>query len=622
MFRYMTLIWNHESPQQAEVVELVSRRLKSLSQEWQEAFSTPSMRTFLASSLNGALTGHFLSSESGIVLGSLFARNADPNSDAECSTPTLGTRETDLLVQSQGAWLVQNAWGNYVAFVADHHARAKYIIKDPCGALPCYFTVFRGIVIAFSCLSDCTSLRLLPLTINPLYLRRHIVDGGSGFSQHPMEEVRQVFRGECIEVLPESGGPRISRKFYWTPTRFSAAENLIEDPTAAATAMRNVVFSSTRSLARSHKSVLLRLSGGLDSSIISGCMKGLAGTTVRCQTYFNPRGRSDERPWARMAAEHAGFELIECPVLPEEVDLATVLNMPPSVQPLPILGYLQRSSADNKHGLLRNNESAIFTGDGGDSGFCSDSVRYALAEYFHLHRRFNAYSMKLASSIALLRDRSTWAVLLDSLSHWRSGAAGLMLPMETLLKICHTVNPDIVAAYTQSADDQHPWFKDLGRIPCGLTQRLGMTLGPYDLYNVSADNAASAPETISPLYSQPVMELLLRIPIHVHFENGRDRGLARRAFQGYAPGKILQRHWKDRAPGFHDEMIHRHRGLLREIFLDGVLVGQGFLNKNAIEAALSDAPTKSQVLSGELLNHLATEIWVRQWSSCEQRAAA
>lgn len=622
MFRYMTLIWNHGNTQEAETVELISRRLRSLSKEWQEALVTPGMRTFLAGPRSGALTGHLLSNESGIVLGSLFARSRAPDSDAECTTPALGVRETDLLVESRGAWLVQHTWGNYVAFVADRHARAKYIVKDPCGSLPCYFAVFRGIVIVFSCLSDCVGLRLLPLTINPSYLRRHLIDGGSGFSQHPIEEIRQVFRGECVEVVPGSGDPRISRQLYWTPTRFSGAEDLIEDPKAAATAMRNVVLSSTRSLARAHRSVLLRLSGGLDSSIISGCMKGLAETAVKCQTYFNPRGRSDERPWARMAAEHAGFKLIECPVVPEAVDLATVFSMPASVQPMPVLGHLQRS-ADTESGLLGEGESAIFTGDGGDSGFCSDSVRYALAEYFHLHRRFNSYSMRLASSIALLRGRSTWAVLLDSLSHWRSGARGLLVPMETLLKICHTVSPDIVAAYTQSADDHHPWFRNLGRIPCGLAQRLGMALGPYDFYNVSADSAASAPETISPLYSQPVMELLLRIPIHAHFENGRDRGLARRAFQGYAPDKILQRHWKDRAPGFHDEMIHRHRPLLREIFLDGVLISQGFLSKSAIETALSDAPTKSQVLSGELFNHLATEMWIRRLSGfSEQQAAA
>ena len=73
---------------------------------------------------------------------------------------------------------------------------------------------------------------------------------------------------------------------------------------------------------RGHASLLHRLSGGLDSSIVAGCL-GRASTQPRiaCYTYFNPHGRSDERPWARLAAEHAGFEHLEYPIVPAEISL-------------------------------------------------------------------------------------------------------------------------------------------------------------------------------------------------------------------------------------------------------------------------------------------------------------
>src|SRR3546814_3602235 len=42
------------------------------------------------------------------------------------------------------------------------------------------------------------------------------------------------------------------------------------------------------------------------SSIVAGCL-GRASTQPRitCYTFFNPQGRSDERPWARLAAERS-----------------------------------------------------------------------------------------------------------------------------------------------------------------------------------------------------------------------------------------------------------------------------------------------------------------------------
>ena len=54
---------------------------------------------------------------------------------------------------------------------------------------------------------------------------------------------------------------------------------------------------------------------------------------------------------------------------------------------------------------------------------------------------------------------------------------------------------------------------------------------------------------------------------------------------------------------------------LREVFLDGVLVGEGLLDKSAVERALAPGLVKSAVFPGELLRHLDTEVWARRWSA-------
>jgi asparagine synthase (glutamine-hydrolysing) len=151
-------------------------------------------------------------------------------------------------------------------------------------------------------------------------------------------------------------------------------------------------------------------------------------------------------------------------------------------------------------------------------------------------------------------------------------------------------------------------------VPWEPVSKLGMLLGTPDLYNGQAQPSAAGPEIVAPIYSQPVIELALRIPADVLFADGRDRGLARRAFRGDVAQPILNRSWKDRAGDFHDQLIHRNRDWLRQIFLDGVLVGEGLLDRAAVERALAPGLVKSEVFPGELLRHLDTEIWARQWT--------
>jgi asparagine synthase (glutamine-hydrolysing) len=158
----------------------------------------------------------------------------------------------------------------------------------------------------------------------------------------------------------------------------------------------------------------------------------------------------------------------------------------------------------------------------------------------------------------------------------------------------------------------HPWFSHLRQVPWDLLRRLGILVATPEFYNVT-DVARPEPEIIAPLYAQPAIELFLRIPIHVHAERGHDRGLARRAFAREVPEGILRREWKDRAPGFHSEVLQRNLDFIRELFLDGVLVSEGLLDRTAVEAALAPGPAKTAVLPVEIYRHLDVEIWARYW---------
>jgi len=373
--------------------------------------------------------------------------------------------------------------------------------------------------------------------------------------------------------------------------------------------MHSVIKAATASLARLHCSVLLRLSGGLDSSIVAGCLKGTAAR-FSAYTYFSPVGRSDERPWARLAAGHAGCEHIEYPLQSLDLDLKLGLRMPPSPEPSPLLGFIQRSSIEP--GLIeRTQATGIFNGDGGDSGFCSDSLSYAVPEFLRSHG-VTPRLFRLASQVALLTEKSSWTVLSNALRRVATNNyAGI--PVARILEASQLVSPDLRKDFRGHDDVSHPWFQGQRRIPWDKIRRIGTLMMVPENYTVSAPADAPVPEIVSPLYSQPVIETLLRIPIHTHFHHGRDRGLARMAFAAEVPDPILRRLWKDRAPGFHDQLLERERPFLKETLLEGVLAHHGLLNRPLLEEVLSAGPTKNTVFPGEIFRHLDSEFWARHW---------
>jgi asparagine synthase (glutamine-hydrolysing) len=275
------------------------------------------------------------------------------------------------------------------------------------------------------------------------------------------------------------------------------------------------------------------------------------------------------------------------------------------------MGYLLRNTLEQQ--IAREHQAtAVFCGDGGDSGFCGDTFAYAVSEYLRRHG-LRPQALRLAARVAALTEESTWTVLMKSLRRWHRGP-GMEHQRRTLMSVSTLVDEDLRASYIDAPSFPHPWLDHLPTVPWPLVRRLGTLLTTPEFYNVAP--GIDAPEVLAPLYSQPATELFLRIPVDVHFQDGRERGLARQAFAQDVPAEILRRHWKDRAPGIVDRLVERHRGFLRELLLDGVLVEARLLNRKAVEEALSDRVSKSSIYPGELLRHLDVEVWARTWRSC------
>lgn len=606
MFRYVALVWNASDELQSRTAQALDGRLRA--RPWTLSFNSPGLRVFCAD-LSTTLRALSLADDRGVVLGALFERNRDIDDDSPTRRAALTARTSEAILASRGRWLIENCWGNYVALLRDARAGSVLVLKDPTGTLPCFRTSFDGVTVVFAHVGDCTELGLRHFAIDRDYLRARVL-GFNDLDRNALEGVSQIRRGECVELDPTKEPVARGSNFVWDPFAFVSKPQAIEDPQRAAAAVHATVRSCTQALSAGHTSLLHRLSGGLDSSIIAGCLdRASSQPRLVCYTYFNPRGRSDERPWARLAADHTGFEHVECPIDPADVQLSDLARPRPATEPLPLLAYLIRSTVEERLAAERN-ATAVFTGDGGDSGFCSDSHTYAVTDYLRRHGP-RATALRLASEVALRTERSTWSVLLTSMRRWLLGAK-MLEQIPALLLGSRLVSAQVRDGFSIPDSYPHPWFSRLRHVPWDVIRRLGILVTTPEFYNI-ADAAKPEPEIVSPLYAQPAVELFLRIPIHVHAEGGRDRGLARRAFAREVPEAIRRREWKDRAPGFHSEVLVRNLDFIRELFLDGVLAKEGLLDRAAIEAALAPGPTKTEVLPVEIYRHLDVEIWARYW---------
>jgi len=618
MFRYIALIWNPKNLAASETVDLLSRRIADVVSTLRECFRNDGLIVMCSDAEGSGLKPYHLENVSGVLLGRPFRRNSDINDDCAAKECTFDSAACDRLIASKGHSLITDYWGEYVAFLIDKSDAVKRIIKDPTGNLPCFQCSWRNVDIVFSCLSDCIDLRLLPFTINWSYVESNVGSGGYDASLKSLNEVTEVHRGECLEITSER---RSTIKLYWHPTLFAEPERAIESVSSAVQALRATVRSATRTLAQSHERVLMRLSGGLDSSIISGCLRDIAPRpAVGSYTYFAPRGRSDERRWARLAAEYAGSEHLELAMDPLNVRLDSLTGARPSVSPTSAFSQLKLGEMEREIAATHS-YTAVFSGDGGDSVLGGVCIPSAVDDFIRL-RGLSTGIFKLAAQVALRTDTLAWHVLCNA-ARRRMFGSSMRDYREKLLRGT-ALAADTTRGRRLNCDTfPHPWFKDHSEVPWHIINRLGNLIGPPDFYDPFVPPATSSPFVASPLYSQPVVELCLRIPVFVHFFAGRERGLARAAFRHEVPAQILRRQWKDRAPGVFEELVFRNRKFLRDMLLGGALCSHKLLDAGAIESVLSDDINTKPFFVNELMKHLILEIWVRHFvASPIQKLAA
>jgi asparagine synthase (glutamine-hydrolysing) len=173
--------------------------------------------------------------------------------------------------------------------------------------------------------------------------------------------------------------------------------------------------------------------------------------------------------------------------------------------------------------------------------------------------------------------------------------------------------------YDNTADRfLHPWLKRSRYIaPSSLPLLFGLITVTSATYH-SPFSGPNDPLQVSPLISQPLLELALRTPAHLHCKFAQDRAVARAAFADALPPEILQRGMGKGGPGlWAKEVVENNSGFLREFLLEGILVRRRLIDRTKLETVLSPRIVKSTVIVGDIFAKLYIEAWLRAWQPAE-----
>ncbi|MEO6279849.1 asparagine synthase-related protein [Roseateles sp.] len=579
----------------------LAMRCQSL-EAWDAALARPGLQVFTTGSASGVNSVHPLLGGMGVVLGKLFRR-----SDLD-ATPVrhfhLGGAEATRIVDSGGRALVADFWGRYVAFIQTASGSTA-VLRDRSGTLPCFRIVREGVSIVFSWLED--ALRLLAPAALPAVnwdaLLAQLAHGLLGGRETALEGVTEVLAGEWRDLHTDKS------TLLWSAvdialcgTGHAGEADLGADE--ATRQLGRAVRSCTRAWAACYDTVLLRLSGGVDSSIVLSCLApGAVAADVMALNYYSPGSDSDERHYARLSAARVGRDLLE-----REREggfkVDRVLSIARMPAPVPYVGWMNASTDASVAAAY--GAPALFTGAGGDPLFYEFPRWWPAADYL-ARNGMNTGFAAAAMDAARLGRLSVWRTALlafketlrpDLSARSQGGFEGLLAP-------------EVRQGKTSAQRFAHPGLASATDLPIGKymqTVSLMHPLGYYDPFE-----QAAAPELVNPLLSQPLVELCLRLPTYLLTQGGRGRALARRAFAADLPSQVINRRSKGGMEEHIKAVLAANIETIKGMLLEGQLSARGLLDRGKVEELLSGRPTKLIGAVSEIHGLVAVEAWLARW---------
>ncbi|MEX2126103.1 MAG: asparagine synthase C-terminal domain-containing protein [Woeseia sp.] len=521
---------------------------------------------------------------------------------------TFDLKTSRTLIETQGKHLADHYWGRYVAFLRDDSKRRHYVFRDPTGALPCIFTEILDVSVFMSNLEDHISLHTDELHINWNHIAAQFWNMRAVTKETGFERISQVYAGECMVVETDA----TSGSFHWEPTRVYES-GVIEEPEHAKKALKQAVSNCVQAWASCYGGIVLELSGGLDSALVACCL-GLVSNSAQvvCMNFRPESPEGDERYFAGLAAQKAGFELIEMQLRSTDRSLESLLDTRKHATPSMTTMYSETDKLLQRLVQERRTE-AVFTGQGGDHLFQQMRNPRSAAEYVWQHG-LHPELATIVTDTSRLTGKSIWNVLGQALIY---GVFKRRFDPYTIYERSPLLSDDAVAALSPKAI-VHPWVENADGVPAAKVQHIELIVDTQPFYLKQSKYL----DIVHPLISQPIIECCLKIPTYVLTRGGVSRALAREAFRDELPPEITARISKGSTTNYFNRLLIENAKFLREYLLDGMLVSERILDRQKVEEQLSEQALIRGARRIDIYTAVRVETWLRSWAGVWHRAAA
>ena len=607
MHRFIALVWNPEDDDAVAEAGEITRRFHAGEDAWATAFATPGLEVLHKDGETGQSRAYQLENNSGVILGILF--RAQPGRSRYDVIAALKAREVRQTLETDGQFLIENFWGRYIAFLTNVRAGKSIVLRDPSGRIPCHHTSIGRLLVYASHVADLLHFPEFRPAINGRFLLANILVRELTIRQTGLAGITGLLPGESHHI---SRG-EVRRVPCWKPAAICRS-GTIEDFAKAAAALRAVTHACVAAWTSLYPNILHCLSGGIDSAIVLACLRHTAPTDVLCLNYRTAASDGDERPFARRAARALGFPLLE-------------VAMPPVNALMPLLSHHPFTAAPEGGVFARPTEQlmaevaatrraeAITTGEGGDHLFFQMRTVLVAADAVRAGGSLGRL-LRSVGETAHWTGRAYWPVLCTALKygllrqHWMPESECNWGPLRF-------VRRDAVHALPESYV-LHPWLEGARGIAPGKAFQIHLL--PKVLSRPNTLLGPEGTDILHPLLSQPLIELVLRIPSHVLTHGGKGRALARAAFARDLPAAILARRTKGGTTSYFARMALDQLGEIRPFLLDGLLAEQDFIDREGLGQWLNERSLQHVADIPRLFKLLATEAWLRSWSGARSEA--
>lgn len=614
MQRYIALVFNEENPSTVACANrLIAHLCRNVVDRWEYRLAAPGMAVFTLPDRDVASCAYQLPNGSGVILGKLFC-SGTVSSLALPSGDVLSEASAARIVSTHGKSLTDEFWGAYVAFLFDSVTRRRSVIRDCSGKLPCYRTVLNNVSVFFSDVGDATNL-LQRYSIDWEYVAAFIFYSGLQTRKCAIREITELLAGDCVTLLGDSE----SHFSFWDPRQICRRAT-ITDSVQAGAALRNTVQNCINEWAGVYDKILHMLSGGLDSSIVLGCVtKAPRRPKVTCLNTYNDFAGEDERSYARQAAELCGVRLIEQPGTAVQVTFdKRRFRSPMTAKPTLPLCFGVDDMRYQSAIATELGAQAIWTGQGGDHIFFQGTAPLAAADYAH-YNGFNIGLIRALRDSARLANQSYWSVFRRSFLTSKASTRWVpdfLRDYKPVFVHSDGMLPAPLAYIT------HPWNLDSDDLSEAKQRHIFLLADVVNRHR-PLPRTEGVPEH-HPLLSQPLLELCLQIPVYLLMKNGRDRGLARDSFASLIPTQVALREDKGESTSNLLNILKQNKKFIRDVLIDGMLVKERVLDREALLPYLAGGSPIRPEHFFPLLSCVTAELWARSCSDalCPTKADA